>query len=155
MGCLVFSIIAIAVIILIASASTPTQEFDKLMASGIAARGILLTVASTGSRVASTTLRRFERRFVILDVEIPGRPPYEVSVNALIPSNLVRDVLPGATVELRIDRAKPGRIAIVGPGAALAAAGFLPPSADGQPLSTSLANPLQAAGTQGGTPRSS
>jgi len=60
--------------------------------------------------------RRFELRQVYIDVEIPGKPPYETSSRAVIPINLVRDVLPGATVELRVDPKNPSKIAIIGPG---------------------------------------
>ncbi len=51
-----------------------------------------------------------------MDIEIPGQPPYEATVTPLVPTNLVRDVLPGATVELRIDPKRPTQLAIVGPG---------------------------------------
>jgi hypothetical protein len=68
---------------------------------------------------------RFERRDVLLDVELPGEPPYEVKTSVLVPANLVRDVLPGATVELRIDSRSRTNIAIVGLGIGLPAANSL------------------------------
>jgi hypothetical protein len=90
-------------------------QYDRLLKNGIPARGILLRVASTGTK-SGTPQRRFEQRQVYVDIEIPGRAPYETSASPYIPINLVRDVLPGATVELRVDPKNPNVIAIVGPG---------------------------------------
>jgi hypothetical protein len=74
--------------------------------------------------VPGTGLRRFERRGVVIDVEIPGEPPYELTANPYIPKNLSRVVLPGATVELRVHPRDRSQIAIVGPGVGFA---MLPP----------------------------
>jgi hypothetical protein len=89
--------------------------YDALVARGIPARGILLWVAPTGFK-SGTQARRFEVRQVRIDVEIPGREPYETTASPMIPINLVRDVLPGATVELRVDPKNPSNLAIIGPG---------------------------------------
>jgi len=89
--------------------------YDALVARGIPARGILLAVAPTGTK-AGTQARRFEIRQVRIDVEIPGQAPYETNATPMIPINLVRDVLPGATVELRVDPKNPSNMAIIGPG---------------------------------------
>ncbi len=106
--------------------------YQKLMSSGVQARGIFLSVNNTGVRQAGgmrssmgMPLVRFERREVLLDVELPGKAPYEVGTMVLIPGNLVRDVLPGATVELRVDPRDPANIAVVGLGIGLPAAASL------------------------------
>lgn len=91
------------------------RGYDSLLARGVPARGILLWVAPTGTK-SGTVARRFETRQVQIDIEIPGREPYETNANPLIPINFVRDVLPGATVELRVDPSNPSNIIIVGPG---------------------------------------
>ncbi|HVV81765.1 MAG TPA: hypothetical protein VHE35_01755 [Kofleriaceae bacterium] len=114
MGALVFLAIVI-VVVLVTKAGSPAGQYDRLLSGGVPARGILLRVASTGTK-AGTAARRFEVRQVYLDVEVPGQPPYEIAARPYIPMNLVRDVLPGATVELRVDRKRRDRIAIVGPG---------------------------------------
>jgi hypothetical protein len=88
--------------------------YDRLMKNGVPARGILLAVSNTGVKVG-TAQRRFEQRAVYIDIEIPGRPPYEIDAQPFIPINLVSSVLPGATVELRVDANNPANIAIVGP----------------------------------------
>ena len=97
------------------AAGGASGNYDSLVARGVGARGILLQVASQGTKVGAVS-RRFELRQVYVDVEIPGQQPYEINTSAVIPLNLVRDVLPGATVELRIDPKNPSKIAIIGPG---------------------------------------
>jgi Cu/Ag efflux pump CusA len=68
---------------------------------------------------------RVESRQVVLDVEIPGQAPYEVTTNVLVPLNLRADVMPGATVELRVDPKNNRTIAIVGPGSGFQVMGLL------------------------------
>ena len=113
----VFGLIFIFVIIMVmkGAAGAAGGGYDSLVAKGVPARGILLQVASTGVKVGPVS-RRFEMRQVYIDIEIPGREPYETSANAVIPLNLVRDVLPGATVEVRVDPKNPTKVAIIGPG---------------------------------------
>lgn len=113
-----FVVVFIIVILAIAFGKGAVGGYDRLIAQGTPARGILLSVTSYSSRVGgSNTQRRFVSRDVTIDVEIPGYEPYEVSTSLIIPSNLDRDILPGATVELRVDPKRPSRMAIVGPGA--------------------------------------
>jgi hypothetical protein len=109
------AIVLVIVLVAMAAKRAPTGQYDWLLANGIPARGILLMVASTGTKLG-TPSRRYEVRQVYIDIEIPGREPYEINANPAIPINLVRDVLPGATVELRVDPKNPANIAIVGPG---------------------------------------
>jgi hypothetical protein len=108
------------VIVVLANVVKSNAGFDRLVANGIPARGILLSVSSTGMKTG-TAWRRFESRQVVIDVEIPGQAPYEVATTTIFPINLSRDVLPGATVELRVDRRNPNNVAIIGPGT-----GFVP-----------------------------
>ena len=110
-------VIVIVLAIIVRAMGIGGGRYDALVQRGVAARGILLQVASTGSRVGLPP-RAVHARQVTVDVEIPGREPYVVQTRALIPMNLVRDVLPGATLELRVDPRSSRTIAIVGPGAA-------------------------------------
>jgi hypothetical protein len=81
--------------------------------AGTPARGILLAVAPIGNRVGTNQ----ESRLVTIDIEIPGQPPYEVRTLARFPTCLRGDVLPGATVELRVHpRSRTEPVRIVGPG---------------------------------------
>lgn len=106
-----------------ATGSSPTQRgYQKLLSNGLPARGILLSVANRSYGSVGVGMFKFQQRTVTIDVEVGGQAPYEVMVNALIPLNLVRDVLPGATVELRVDPNDPSNIAIVGPGVGFNAA---------------------------------
>jgi len=116
-GAVIVFVVVFLVWALIKGATTSVGggQYDSLVRNGLPARGILLTVSPTGTKVG-TPQRRFETRYVYIDIEIPGRAPYETNANAVIPLNLVRDVLPGATVELRVDPKNPSSIAIIGPG---------------------------------------
>ena len=104
--------------------------YNRLLQKGLQARGIMLSVSRVGIRQpgavtlntrAGLTTLRFERRNVLVDVEIPGQAPYEVQTATLIPSRLVADVIPGATLELRVDPKNPRNIAVVGLGVGLPA----------------------------------
>ncbi len=118
LGMSVFLVICFALVMFAASR---TLSYDRLSARGIPARGILLAVSPTGRKVGASW-RRFEQRRVRIDVEIPGRAPYEVQATTVFPLNLSRDVLPGATVELRVDPRNPNLLAIIGPGTGFAQA---------------------------------
>jgi hypothetical protein len=85
---------------------------NALLTRGVLARGLVLS-AGRQSTEASIGNQRFEMRTLVLDVEVPGKPPYEVSLTTLIPR--ICEALPGATLDLRVDPAKPSNLAIVGP----------------------------------------
>lgn len=84
------------------------------LASGTPARGIMLQVSSTGTRTTYNGLR-YEIRSARVDIEITGYAPYEANTNVYIPTNLVRDVLPGSTMELRVDSTNRAMVLVVGP----------------------------------------
>lgn len=113
---IIIVMIIVVVVIVSAAKNLGVGTFNALVKNGTAARGILLQVAPQGNRVGAGATR-FQSRMVTIDVEIPGQAPYVIATGAIIPLNLVRDVLPGATMEIRVDPKNPGRIAIVGPGA--------------------------------------
>ena len=109
-------------------ASGTSDDYGVLVQTGIPARGILLWVNRTATKVPTYNRVAFEQRGMLIDVEIPGRAPYEVNTVSFVPVNLSRDVLPGCTVELRVDPNDPSRIAIVGPGVGFAQLMPPPPS---------------------------
>ncbi len=115
-----FGFMFVALAFIGALARNPAGQFDRLSANGIPARGILLQVAQTSSGMSGRIGRRFQSRRVRIDIEVPGRAPYEVRGLAWIPMNCVRDVLPGATVELRVDASNPQKFVIIGPGVGFA-----------------------------------
>ncbi|CAN5319511.1 hypothetical protein BH11MYX1_BH11MYX1_49170 [soil metagenome] len=106
----------------VGTASTSQSGYKALLSRGLPARGILLAVTNVPSSTLGVGLFKLQVRQVRIDIEVPGRAPYEVTASVAIPLNLVRDVLPGAIVELRIDRKNPTNIAIVGPGVGFNAA---------------------------------
>ncbi len=87
-------------------------ESGLLGARGIPGRGLVLSAQRTATE-ASSGAQRFEVRSIVLDVEVPGKPPYEVSLSAMIPR--ICEALPGAAFDLRVDPANPNNLAVVGP----------------------------------------
>jgi hypothetical protein len=116
LGGIIGLVIVLFVIFAIVGARSKGGSYDQLMAKGIPARGILIQVDKIGTRAPNTRGRPFELRGCTIDVEIPGQEPYQVIGQPLIPLFLSRDVLPGATVELRVHPTDKTKIAIVGPG---------------------------------------
>jgi hypothetical protein len=92
--------------------------YAGLAANGVRARGILLEVSNVATSLQGGQVKV---RSVLLDVEVPGRAPFETRVSAMMPANLSADVIPGATMELRLHPRDNSQIAIVGPGV-----GFVP-----------------------------
>ena len=79
----VFALVFFAVWLVGRAAGTAGGR-DALIARGVSARGLILK-ASQWSTESAQGLQRFEVRKLLLDVEIPGEAPYEVSVSPLIP----------------------------------------------------------------------
>ena len=109
-------IVIVAVIYIIAAAAKAagTGQYKRLASNGTPARGILLEVSSVPGTSVGIGLNKLQSRQVTIDIEVPGQPPYELQTTLLIPLNLVRDVLPGATVELRVGSRN--QVVVVGPG---------------------------------------
>lgn len=93
--------------------------YAKLLKVGTPARGILLKVNNQAGQRSRSSGMKFETWPVTIDVEIPGQPPHELSCGLLIPSQFRNDILPGATVELRVDPKNKKSMAVIGPGAGL------------------------------------
>ncbi|HEY4057923.1 MAG TPA: hypothetical protein VGM39_15015 [Kofleriaceae bacterium] len=111
MGAFVFLVVIAFIWLIVASANS--GGYQSVVKNGVPGKGILLAVAATPSGTLGVGLNKVERRSVTIDIEVAGKPPYEVQAVVLVPLNLVRDVLPGATVEVRVAKQT---IAIVGPG---------------------------------------
>jgi hypothetical protein len=92
----------------------PSDPMIERLAACTPARAILLTVAITGTRTRHRG-QRFEVRRCKIDIEPVGYAPYEISANVYIPSTLVRDVLPGSTMEVRVDAANLNQVLVIGP----------------------------------------
>jgi hypothetical protein len=86
-----------------------------LLMRGIPARGLILSASRTATD-ATVGGQRFEVRSVVLDVEVAGKAPYEVSLSAMFPR--ICEALPGATLDLRVDPVKPDNITVIGPAGA-------------------------------------
>jgi hypothetical protein len=112
------------------SSSASLQEWGpqdltcaSLLQGGVPARGILLKVGTQRNARGTANPGFYEVRAVTIDVELPGQAPYQCDCTLYVPANLRRLVLPGATLELRVDpRAPRSNIALFGPGVGLSAA---------------------------------
>ncbi|MFT3698809.1 MAG: hypothetical protein QM831_37025 [Kofleriaceae bacterium] len=120
-GFVVFIVIAM-IAWLISALSKGGASYNRVLKSGIPARGILLNVSAMTQQAVGTGFSKLQRRLVRIDVEIPGQAPYEASMTALIPLNLINDIVPGATVEVRVDPKNRANVVIVGPGTGFSAA---------------------------------
>jgi hypothetical protein len=112
------------VITFLGKAMPNLSGFNNLAKNGVSARGILLEVSNTATSLQGGQIKV---RNVLMDVEVPGRAPFEARVAAMMPANLSADVIPGATMELRIHPRNNTQIAIVGPGVGFAGASMLGP----------------------------
>jgi hypothetical protein len=121
--CLVVLVGLVWAIVKLATMGGPT----RLLQTGLIARGILLRVDIPLTRWSAEGGRQlFQRRQLRIDVELPGRAPYEVDQLVQFPTNLSKLILPGATVELRVDPKNPKKLVVSGPGVALGASFFNP-----------------------------
>jgi len=101
-----------------------TSTFEPGYPYTTPARGILLKVDVYSSRRNAGGVRA-EVRTMTIDVEIPGQEPFEVNTDVYFAPNLVRDILPGASVELRINRNNNNQVFIVGLGAGFSGASLV------------------------------
>jgi hypothetical protein len=113
-----FGLIAIVIWLIARSASgnllTSTGAIDSLARKGLRARGLVLSCnqMSTGVTING---RRFERRTMTLDVEIPGRAPFITNGVFLVPRGIV-EATPGSSLELAVHPTNMSQIAVLGPG---------------------------------------
>jgi len=96
------------------SGSRRQNRLNALETRGLRARGLVLSssMLTTGSTINGL---RYETRTMTLDIEIPGRPPYEVTQAFLIPRGLLEPV-PGASLDLAVDPSNKNIISVLGPG---------------------------------------
>jgi hypothetical protein len=105
------------------SAATPwnaPMSAVPLLQNGAVARGILLKVSAQRSAKGTQAAGLYEVRLVTIDVEIPGRAPYQTDCSIAVPARLCRLIVPGATLELRVNPNDRNAIAVFGPGVGLA-----------------------------------
>jgi hypothetical protein len=83
--------------------------------NGVRARGLVLACSQLSSGGTTISGRRFEKRTMTLDIEVPGSEPYVGTAEFLIPRGVVEPV-PGASLDLAVHRRNKNQIAILGPG---------------------------------------
>ncbi len=116
MAGIVVLVIFFIVFALVKSASSRALgvgDYDRLTRNGV--RGRALVLASTNVTVNFRIgMRRFERRTMTLDVELPGQAPYVAQGMYPVPRGLVAPV-PGSMLDVAVDP-RSGQIAVLGPG---------------------------------------
>jgi hypothetical protein len=109
----VMSLFACGIYVLVARGAKSSDARTRVLRNGTDARGIILSADRTATSKAILNGVRYETRRIRLDVEVPGRAPYELSFCPLIPR--VCDALPGSTLDLRVDPSNPSNIVVLGP----------------------------------------
>ena len=110
-------IIALVFALIIFSSSAASRKMRRFLAletKGLRARGLVLACSQLGTGVTING-RRFEKRSMTLDIEIPGREPYVRSGDFLVPRGLV-ETIPGASLDLAVDARDPSQVLVLGPG---------------------------------------
>ncbi|HEY5372544.1 MAG TPA: hypothetical protein VIK01_02615 [Polyangiaceae bacterium] len=96
------------------AASRKARRFLALETKGLRGRGLVLSCAQLGTGVTLNG-RRFEKRTMTLDVEIPGREPYVSTGDFLVPRG-VAETIPGASLDVAVDARNQNQILVLGPG---------------------------------------
>jgi hypothetical protein len=86
-----------------------------LEAKGVRAHGLVLSCSQLSRGGSTMRGRRFEKRTMTLDIEIPGSEPYVITGDFLIPRGVV-EAVPGASLDLAVHRSNKNQIAVLGPG---------------------------------------
>lgn len=79
----------------------------RLLATGLAGTARISSVRQTSMMVNNQPVLAFE-----LLVEVPGRPAYTATLRELVPFIRLAQVQPGSTLAVRVDPARPERVAI-------------------------------------------
>ncbi len=96
------------------AASRKARRFLSLETKGLRGRGLVLSCAQLGMGVTLNG-RRFEKRTMTLDVEIPGREPYVSTGDFLVPRG-VAETIPGVSLDVAVDAKDQNQILVLGPG---------------------------------------
>jgi hypothetical protein len=100
-------------IFVVLTAGMRARRNGGLSGGRVLARGLVLSASSIASGERTVGLQRFELRDLVLDVEIPGRDPYEVAVTPLIPR--ICEGRPGAALDLAVHPKRLNDVVILGP----------------------------------------
>ena len=117
-GIVVLFVVFIFIFVVKAAASggraLGVSDLDRLTRSGV--RGRALVLASSSVAVGFRWgMRRFERRAMTLEVEVPGREPFIVQGTYPVPRGLVEPI-PGSSLDVAVDPRGTGQVAVLGPG---------------------------------------
>lgn len=89
-------------------------SYGRLAASGIPGRALVLGASQIVVGVSINGVR-YQRRQMVLEIEVEGREPYQLTDTFLVPRGLIEPI-PGSSLDVAVDARNPSRIAVLGPG---------------------------------------
>jgi len=86
-----------------------SAEAQAILASGEPGQARVLAIGQTGMTVNDQPEVRMQ-----LEVYLPGRAPYRTEHTAIVSLLAIPRIQPGSMLQVRVDRANPMRLAVVG-----------------------------------------
>ena len=80
---------------------------SDLLTTGVPGRATIRNFTDTGGREGADP-----RVLLDLDVEVPGKRPYETQVTTAVPQVYLSKLQPGGSLAVRVDPSDPGALAI-------------------------------------------
>jgi hypothetical protein len=107
-------IILIPVIISSRAKTAPVRQYLSLESGGVRGRALVLASMQMSWGV-TLGMRRFTRRQMTLEIELPGQAPYDITDQFLVPRGIVEPI-PGSSLEVAVGGPSGSQVAILGPG---------------------------------------
>ncbi|MBI3200473.1 MAG: hypothetical protein IT377_21645 [Polyangiaceae bacterium] len=85
-----------------------SQERSRILTTGIPATGRVLQLMDTGMLVNNQPQVR-----IIVEVQMPGRPPYQADTTMILSMLAVPRVQPGCMVHMKVDPMNPANVALM------------------------------------------
>lgn len=104
---LVTAVPIVFVVIYMVKLMKKKAESDKVLATGQQATGTVMRLSETGTMINNQPLVN-----IVLNVQRPGIPPYQVMVQKVISQLEIPRLQPGMTVAVKVDPANPQSVAI-------------------------------------------
>ncbi len=104
---LVTAVPIVFVVIYLMKLMKKKAEADKVLATGQAATGTVMRLSETGTMINNQPLVN-----IVLNVQRPGIPPYQVMVQKVISQLEIPRLQPGMTVAVKVDPTNPQSVAI-------------------------------------------
>ena len=104
---LVTAVPIVFVVIFLMKMAKKKAESDQVLATGQMATGTVKRLSETGTMINNQPLVN-----IVLNVQRPGIPPYQVMVQKVISQLEIPRLQPGMTVAVKVDAMDPNKVAI-------------------------------------------